>query len=183
MTRRSEDPLPKLGERASKLRATLLADATVLTKHGLLDARVLKRLERRTGYVNLASDLLVLVHWFRANWSQLEGKTAFEVSETDEIEALATQIMREAGARRHPPERAARAIEERRRAFTVLVRAYKQVRAAVIYIRRNEDDADAIIPSLYNGRKRRPAKPSPPLALAPVSSTATVASGSEAAKP
>jgi hypothetical protein len=43
----------------------------------------------------------------------------------------------------------------RARAFTVFSRAYDQVRRAAMFLRWNEGDPDAIVPSLYAGRGGR----------------------------
>ncbi|WP_200850180.1 hypothetical protein, partial [Klebsiella pneumoniae] len=45
--------------------------------------------------------------------------------------------------------------ELRRRAYSVFVQTYDEVRRAMTYVRWEEDDVDEIVPSLYAGRSRK----------------------------
>ena len=49
----------------------------------------------------------------------------------------------------------AAAAQARQRTYTLLAKAYNQVRRAVCFLRRDEGDADAVAPSLYAGRGGR----------------------------
>jgi len=69
--------------------------------------------------------------------------------------------------RHEVPERATEAADVRRRADTLFVRAYDEVRRIVAYLRWHEGDADSIAPSLYAKRKAsRRRRKEPALALA-----------------
>ena len=46
----------------------------------------------------------------------------------------------------------AQTARDRQAAYTLAVKAYEQVRAALAYVRRDYDDVDEILPSLYAGR-------------------------------
>jgi hypothetical protein len=48
---------------------------------------------------------------------------------------------------------AAAAAELRRRAFTLVVRTYNEIRQALRYIRRHQGDFETIAPTIYPGKK------------------------------
>ena len=86
------------------------------------------------------------------------------------MEILADQINQALGIREQMPELQAAAARDRQAAYSLFIEAYDEVRAAIAYVRRREDDVDTIMPSLYagrNGGKRKPAvdepKPTPPV--------------------
>jgi hypothetical protein len=65
--------LDVVGEEATKLRETLLLEATVLAHRGHIDGNRLKELKGANGYKNVAADLWALANLLRQNWSKLQG--------------------------------------------------------------------------------------------------------------
>lgn len=145
-------PMRELAARASRLRQLLCSDASALANRGLLDRRCLNGLKGPNGYQNLAFDLLVLAALFREHWAQVCTKTALDASELDAAEALAEQLIDGINARKRPAPQRAAAIEQRRRAFTLLANAYDEARCAISYLRWKQGDIESIAPSLYRGR-------------------------------
>ena len=156
-----EKALPALAARASQIRAQLTSDAAALAQRGLLDGRRLSELKGTTGYLNIASDVGVLVRILRERWRDIDHKSAIEPQELDEAEQMFERMTTAYAARASRPLTVAAALEDRRRAYTLLVRAYDQARRAVTYLRWTEGDADAIAPSLWAGRGRRRARSKP----------------------
>jgi len=151
-SRRTRD-LQELGAVANQLRARLVSDATVLVERGLIARGKLARLSGPNGYRNIAGDLLVLALLLRDSWAHIAGKTAITEDEVNRAEDLGNYLVAALGLRHEVPERATEAADVRRRAYTLFVRAYDEVRRIVSYLRWHEGDADSIAPSLYAKRK------------------------------
>ncbi|WP_438028661.1 hypothetical protein [Sorangium sp. So ce233] len=87
---------------------------------------------------------------------------------------IGPQLLAALGAREHgkgpgPTE----AADRRARAFALLVHAHDQIRRAFAFLRWDEEDADVIAPSLYNG-----VVPLPPIAIFPAARSIGVVGGS-----
>ena len=112
----------------------------------------------------------------KTNWNKLSGKTTLTLEELDHLENLADQINRALGVREQMPELQASAAGDRQGAYTLFVEGYSEVRAAIGYVRRKEDDVDAIMPSLFAGRggsKKKPAVDDPAKPPVPVTTQPT----------
>jgi hypothetical protein len=79
---------------------------------------------------------------------------------------MATRLTRVVGVREQSPAVVAALTDERLRAFTQLIKAYDDARAAVSYLRRREGDVDEIAPNLYSGNTK-PRKVNEPATSAP----------------
>jgi hypothetical protein len=169
------EPLPAIGERASQFREQLLSDSNALARRGLLDGKRLADLKGGTGYLNIASDVGVLVRMLRERWSEVASKSAILPAELDEAEQLSEQITIAYAERTRQSVQVTKAADDRQRAYTLLLEAYDQARRAVIYVRWDQDDADKIAPSLWAGRGGRGSSAVAPAASAdpqPVASPA-----------
>jgi hypothetical protein len=181
------DDLQALSTDATTLRAQLLADATALSLHGLVDPHMLDQLKGANGYKNVAQDLQILSETMLESWPKIQGKSATAADELQAASRIATRLTRIIGLREQGPALLATATDQRMRAFTLVLRAYEEARDAVGYLRRHDEDADTIAPSLYLGvsKHRQTADPEPAPAPtgtqpagtsptpAPVSATAT----------
>ena len=181
------EPLPELVREATHRRELLVSAATMLVKHGLLPANALNALVGPVGHKNVAVDLNGVASLLRENWARLDGKTPLAIADLDAATRVAQRLIKAVGVKQQAPAVVAAIALERQRAFTLFLRAYDQVRRAVIYLRWNEGDADLVAPSLYSGRnvKRKNAdEPSGevPIKEEPVSELPTAADG-KAAEP
>jgi hypothetical protein len=79
-------------------------------------------------------------------------------SELTQAELIGEQLARGVALQNSPIEQLKHLTELRDRAFTVLVRAYGQVRHAIQYLRRDQHDAHRYVPSLYGRRRSRKVK-------------------------
>jgi hypothetical protein len=93
------------------------------------------------------------VEVLRKAWSTVAHKTGLTESELTQAETLVEQLSRGVALQNAPIEELKKLAELRDRAFTILVRAYGQVRHALQYLRRDKNDAERYAPSLY-GRRR-----------------------------
>ncbi len=163
--------LQTLSDEATAAHDIALSEVNTLVKRGLIPAQVLGRLKGGNGYRNLASDLFTLSETMKSNWSKISGRTTATMEELDRLENLADQINQALGIREQMPELQANAARDRQAAYTLFVEAYDEVRAAIAYVRRKEDDVDSIMPSLYagrNGGKKKPVVNEPPKPPSPV---------------
>lgn len=157
-------PVKKLLEEATPLRESLLVAAEALAHRGHVDAARVASIRSGLGYVDMAGDLVALAALFLESWAKLSTKTAIELGEVQRAAVLGPELLAALGERGQPLDvpGAEGAAERRLRAFALFVRAYDACRRAVAYLRWDEDDADAIAPSLFKGRGggRRSSEPS-----------------------
>lgn len=155
------DALRDLFKEAAAHRAMLLADATALALRDLIDPGKLEALKGANGISNVAQDLQMLSQILQASWPKIQGKTSATEEDLQTASRLATRITRLVGEREQTPPLEAAAIEQRERVFTLAMRAYDEVRAAIAFVRRREDDVEDITPNLYTGRTRNRPAPIP----------------------
>lgn len=137
------------------MRETLLLSAELLARKGLLPAAQVQAIRAGQGAADTAADLIALVSLFTGAWDRVATKVPVEPEELTRATALAAELLTVTGDREVPgPARGEGALEDRARAFTLLVRAYDECRRAVAFIRWHAGDAEAIAPSLYRRRAR-----------------------------
>jgi hypothetical protein len=172
--------LEAVSTEAVRLREKLVANAQALALSGLFDAQNLERLKGANGYKNIAQDLQALSTAMRENWANIQGKSPLVADDVQAASRVALRLTRVVGLREQGPALLAAATDLRMRAFTLVLRTYEEARQAVGYLRRREDDADSIAPSLYPGKgRRRPTdEPVPPVAAPGMTPPASPSTGS-----
>lgn len=146
------DDVTGLVAQATEARDVLVSDVQALAKHGLLEPSRVADVTRGLGHRGIAYDVARLVEILRENWKSVEGKTALTATRLDELEGLGFRLLAAVAEREAGGKPRSDAAVRRQKAFTLLVRAYNEVRAAVSFLRRANGDADALAPSLYAGR-------------------------------
>jgi hypothetical protein len=111
-----------------------------------------KDVKKANGHRALIVDLQILVATFRERWESVKDRTAVRAEELDSTVALIDTLTEAVGIKDASPAVQQQATLIRQKAFTLVVRTYDQIRAGLIYARRDEGDADSIAPSLYIGR-------------------------------
>ncbi len=147
--------LPALLATAGQWRQLLRMDARALIQRGLLPRGCLDKLRGRKGYKNVAFDLAALAALLQQHWPAIRGKTAVTLAELEQASTMAEQLLTAVGLREHGSANQSQNTELRRRAFTLVVTVYDQLRRNVTYLRWNEGDADAWLPSLYGRRAKK----------------------------
>ena len=165
--------LIELGNTVLKTREVLVAEVTLLTARGLVDAVVLNELKGTNGYKNTAFDVFALSNILKNRWSVISTRTHVTREELDEAENQADLLLTRYGEREQAPVVAAQTVRDRQAAYTLVMEIYEEVRAAIAYLRRKQGDADSIAPSLYLGRTS--AKKNPSEATAPTTEAAPAA--------
>jgi len=154
-----------LVEEATALRRTLLVAAEALAHRGLLDSSAVARIRSGQGHLDLAGDLVALADSFRDAWPAVGTKTAITRAEVDRAASLASLLMAAIGARSSKKREPSIVKDQRRRAYTLLARAYDECRRAVSYLRWSHGDAGTIVPAFAgprSKRKKRSASAQPP---------------------
>lgn len=148
-------PLQELSERVVDVREILALDWSAMARRGMVDGKRLAELKGTTGFKNQAFDLLTLVAMMREVWPRIQGKTAVTAPELDDAESLADQLLIAVGEREQLPAVTAATADVRQAAYTLFLRSYDELRRAAEYLRWHEGTADALVPSLYAGKKRK----------------------------
>jgi hypothetical protein len=151
-----DNPLKKLLEEGVTLRSTLLSDAEALAKRDLVSAQTVADIRSGAGNYDMANDLVALYALLSGSWENIENKTAVTIEEINRAGELGTEILAALGLQEKGTLARPVAVERRKRAFSLFVKAYDEAQRAVCYLRWNEGDADEIAPSIYKGRGGRP---------------------------
>jgi hypothetical protein len=155
MATQPPDDLAELSASASALRERLASDARTLSLRGLFDPRKVAALKGSQGYRNVGLDLQSLSAELESIWSQIDGKCATTREELDAAAQMAVRLLRVVGVRDQAPVVLAGMVEERMRAFTLVIKVWDEARAAVGYLRRIQEDVESIAPNLYTGKALR----------------------------
>ena len=147
--------LAALVEQAIAKRTILLSDVNTLIAYGLLAPEAADDLLGVNGYKNVMTDLGTLASVLRTNADRVAGRTSVKPAELSEAEDLAAKLGKTVGVRELSPQAMAQVTRNRQAAFTLFIKAYEEVRAAVQYLRHHEGDGDSILPSLFAGRGGR----------------------------
>lgn len=135
------------------------AEARVLVLRGILDGARVNVLRSGNSHQGIAYDVIGLCQLFLAAWDQFGGRSLLDREEIERARLAANQLVQLLAARQQRPNANTAITELRQKAYTLLIRSYNEVRAAIAFIRYKEGDVDDIIPSLYaRRRKRQPAK-------------------------
>jgi hypothetical protein len=171
MATQPPDDLAELSVAASALRERLTSDAKTLSLRGLFDGRKVEALKGSTGYRNVGLDLQSLSEELEAVWPQIVGKCGTTAEELKAASQMATRLLRVVGVRDQAPVVLAAMVEERMRAFTVVIKVWEEARAAIGYLRRDQEDLESIAPNLYTGKALRTKASEPEVSGNPATGT------------
>lgn len=140
----------------------LITDADALANRGHLDPSVLDAARDIQGYRALIRSTRVLVQTLREHWSSFEGRSPLSIADLDQAELAAQRMAQAMGDRDYGVSRAP-AAELRARALSKLVDSYDEVRRMMTFVRWQQDDVDALAPSLWASRGRRRGRSAEPV--------------------
>lgn len=138
-------------EEGKAFRANLGVIAAMFASLGVFDAAAVRAIERMPrGYEGTSNAILRYCVLFMEHRSEVEGKMPLSMDVIERGRAKAVEL----GAIGENPgsAEAEAAADLRRRAVTLFVNAYQEVKAAVEYVRRAERDASQFAPALSNHR-------------------------------
>jgi len=144
----------------------LLTDADALANRKLLERARVDPGRPAQGYRTVITSTLVLVSLLRESWSRISSRTPLTLADLDRIELKAQDMRRRLNEREQGMNRVP-AADLRARALSMLIRQYGEVRRMLTFVRWWSEDADAIAPSLWSGRRRARAEAQAPIAPVP----------------
>jgi hypothetical protein len=144
----------------ARLRAKFLVWATAHGADGVFDSAAIAKIRDGSGYRDAAGDLVALVLLFREHEEEVKDKTGITAEDLARGAQLGAAAFAMLSRRENPlaPAQADDALRARR-AWTLLDRAYGQVRRALDYLRYEQGDADLIAPNLRRNRSASKAAP------------------------
>jgi hypothetical protein len=147
--------LPELANEGYALRTLLLGHADLLSLKGGFPADVLARVRRGTGYIDLIEDLNVLVVLYGQRPDASVGGSPVGPGDVERAHALARQMSEELGDEHAAVASHRQLLQERHKVAHLLLTATGQLRRVMAFLRFDEGDADALVPSLHVTAKRR----------------------------
>jgi hypothetical protein len=154
------DKFNEMMEEGRRLRKLMLLAAETLVLKGLVDEAKVKAIRSGQGYEDMAADLLELAALYSEAWPRVKNKSPVEQEEVERARSLGQEIselliLRRSDSAKLSPEEC---MEQRDRAYALLIRAYDETARAVGYLRWHEKDADSFAPSLFKAKRGRPPK-------------------------
>jgi hypothetical protein len=150
--------LEELYREAIALRQSLRSDHDNLVRQGVIAAHT-GGVRFSMGHRNVAYGLMSLVEIYRRLASAIAGKSAVANPVLERAERVAAELIERAAHKDDLRKRKTAVTEDRRRAYTLLFRAYEATRRALSYLRWEMGDAAAIAPALHAapgaGRRRQ----------------------------
>ena len=161
--------LKPLIDQAMPLRAKLARAAASLkdSDENLVDAATVDDIAKQNGprTQDLANDLVRYHALFTGGWSRIEHNTAIKLTDLELAQTLGLLLLTALGARAVETPTTPDATHPATwvdASFTLFANSYDQLRRAVTYLRWEQGDADAILPSLWaRSGAGRPAKGEP----------------------
>lgn len=150
----SESQKATLLAEASPLRESLLVGAEALAHAGLLDKKTVAGIRAGSGNLDKANDLVALATVLANDWERIENKTAITWNQVEAAAALGPKLLVALSDRPAALKGDAASLASAR-AFTLMVKAYDELRRGITFLRWHEDDADALAPSIYGGKRRK----------------------------
>ncbi len=167
-TVQTTDAVTEASKRALEARAMLLVITQLLVQRKVLGAEVLENLRGTVGFRNQVHDIQHLVSTLRRAPAAASDVVSISLAELDVAEDAAKDLVTAIGVREQAPPLLTGAAEKRQRAFTLFIRTYEELRAAINHLRWREKDVETILPSLYAGRGGRKKEEPTDVVVAPV---------------
>jgi hypothetical protein len=163
--------LPALSVEGYQLRTLLLAYGDILALKGRFPADVLARLREGTGYRDLIEDLNALIVLYGERLDSVGNGAPVTVADLNRTREIARLMSNELGADREIAISQDELTQERQKLAHLLLTAHRELRRAAEFIRYNDGDAAALVPSLYitgrGGRTKDVAPPTTPVNAPP----------------
>jgi hypothetical protein len=144
-------------DKAEAARDTLTAVVKMLVSRTLLASRVVEELTGRTGYSDTAADVTRMVVALRASWPKVSMRAGMTKEEVDAALVDANTLSDLLAKREKGDARFAAATLLKQQSFTLLVRDYDYVRAAVAFALElaGKPPIPTLMPSIYALKKSR----------------------------
>jgi hypothetical protein len=151
----SPPPIEELVQEGMELRDFLVHESESFVLRKLLDRSALAGLDGGNGRRKLGLDLIAVVNAVRPILADGKVRSGLAPEDLDRAEALGTRIVKVVAEREAAESQGSEIQLLRAKVFTMLVKAYDQVRRALAYLRHDAGDADEIAPSLFLYKRGR----------------------------
>jgi hypothetical protein len=151
--------LSVLLEEAVPLRELMLSSAEVLALAGYVSRERVVAIRSGQGHADTAADLQALGRLYRELWARVRDKVVVTRDQVERAVTLSAELNKALGVREiddNPLVEPRNPRHLRAQAFTLFTHAYVECVRAVEYLRYHHGDSQAIVPSLYARRPRRP---------------------------
>jgi hypothetical protein len=179
----SDEGITDAYEAAIRLRTQLRSDAANLALHGWVDEAALAPLTGDMGHRNVAYELMSLVSIHRGALDKTAGRSAVTADDLRAAEATANRLLDTVAKRDARIKTQAETAEQRRRAFTLMLKSYEEACRAMTFVRWYSRDSDRLMPSLYTnkGNTRSKTNPTTPVAAGGAATAGSTPSGTAGA--
>lgn len=143
--------LEALKTEATALRTDLLIASRALAHAGHLSPAILATVEKGSGDLDKANDLVALSAALSQVWSTVETKTAIQWSQVQRAATLGPELTVALGHRTGFSSSPTEAKQVRNKAVSLFLTACDQTERALTYLRWTEDDVRDYLPSPYSG--------------------------------
>jgi hypothetical protein len=140
-------PPAELVEPCREVRDELVAAARYVFRRDKQATEVLLDITRSTGYRDLADDLNRLAELFNSHWNLVNGHSEIRKADLEQAAQLSAKLMGIIAVDRSTAQ--AEWAEKRQQAWTLLRRAYQEVRDGAAYIFRGQSQQMEAYPSLF----------------------------------
>ena len=142
---------PKI-EEGTALAQIMVADIKALVLRKVLPVDALGDYNSGNGFHALATNLGHVARLADRNWAAIEGRSGITRADIKRAGELNQEIFKYLGERATNGGDLAQLAALRAQNFTLIVRAYDELRRAIAYLRYHEGDVDEIAPSLFANR-------------------------------
>jgi hypothetical protein len=142
---------PKI-EEGTALAQVMVADIKALVLRKVLPVDALADYNSGNGFHALATNLGHVARLADRHWAAIEGRSGITRADIDRAGELNQEIFKYLGERAVNGGDLAQLAVLRAQNFTLIVRAYDELRRAIAYLRYHEGDVDEIAPSLFANR-------------------------------
>lgn len=146
--------LPALVEDGLALRKRLLAAADLLVGEHILPAANVATIRAGSGHLDVGTDLMELALLLGRYPDDLAATAPRTAALLPEANRLGLAIFLAYGRKKQPKGDDTPAEQLRDRAYTHFLNAYEETRHQLAYLRRNQRDADRILPSIFTPLRR-----------------------------
>jgi hypothetical protein len=143
--------LEELKAEATTLRFDLVMAARALAHAGKINPATLAVIEKGSGDLDKANDLVALSAALSQAWSTIQNMTAIQWSQVERAATLGPELIVALGQRTGFSSTPTEAKLVRAKAVSLFLTAVDQTERALTYLRWTEDDVRAYLPSPYSG--------------------------------
>lgn len=145
----SNEEFARLFAEITTWRSRLLGVLSLAASFEIVDEAVVVKLRNAQGYRGWLEATGAAEDIVRKHWARLEGKNPLTVGDLATARDVAARFLEAHAQRSATAAGQTQSAIDRQRAFTLLANAYEEIRCALRFLRRRENDFDRFAPSLW----------------------------------